>query len=153
MTTDGEWLDIGCANGHLLVTLPGWAAERGVAIRPHGLELIPSVAELARRLHPVLSDRIWTGSAMTWEPPRRFRYVTALDGFAPPERLGDLVERLLERHVSPGGRLILSSYTDADAVPRPLVDDLRSLGHRPDGVIRIDRPGRHPLQTVWFDRA
>src|SRR5258705_12745560 len=41
MDADGDWLDVGCANGHLLATLPSWAAERGLAIEPHGLELLP----------------------------------------------------------------------------------------------------------------
>ena len=153
VTAPGAFLDIGCANGHLLATLPRWARERDVEIEPHGLELLPRLAERARRLHPSLADRIWTGAAMTWDPPRRFRYVTALEAFAPPDRLGELVARLLDRYVAPGGRLILSSYTDTEASPRPLADDLRALGYRPDGVIHIERPGRHPLQTIWLDRA
>lgn len=152
MDSDGRWLDVGCANGHLLATLPAWAAERGLTIEPHGLELSPPLAAVARSLLPRLADRIWTGSAMSWEPAEPFRYVTALTEFAPPDRLGLLVDRLL-RFVEPGGRLILSSYTDRDATPRPLVDDLDAAGHRPDGIIHLDRPGRHPLQTVWFDRT
>ncbi len=151
MDTDGTWLDIGCANGHLLVTLPAWAAERGVHIEPHGLELIPSLADRARELHPSLAARIWAGTAMTWRPPHRFRYVTALDDAVPIDRLGALVARLLADVVDAGGRLILSSYTDRGARPRRLVDDLARSGRRPDGIIHIDRPGRPPLQTVWFD--
>lgn len=151
MDADGTWLDVGCANGHLLATLPAWAAERGVTVVPHGLELLPRVAELARGLHPGLAAVIWTGSAMTWRPPQRFRYVTALDDAVPPGRLGALVERLLGEVVAPGGRLVLSSYTSLRSTPRPLFDDLTATGHRPDGVIRIDRPGRHPLLTAWLD--
>jgi hypothetical protein len=94
MDEDGTWLDVGCANGHLLVTLPNWAAERGVTIEPHGLELLPPVAELARSQHPQLAESIWTGSVMSWAPPRQFRYVTALDDLVPPDRLGALVARL-----------------------------------------------------------
>lgn len=153
MDADGDWLDVGCANGHLLATLPSWAAERGLTIRAHGLELIPALAERARALHPELADRIWTGSVLTWDPPRRFRYVTALTETVPDDLVGLLAERLLDRLVEDGGRLILSSYTDGDARPRPLVDDLAAAGWIPDGVIRIERPGRHPLQTVWFDRT
>ena len=152
MDGDGDWLDVGCANGHLLATLPRWAAERGVTVTAHGLELMEPVAQRARELHPALADRIWTGSAMTWDPPRPFRYVTALSELVPPELLGQLVDRLLDCDVEPGGRLILSSYTDADARPRPLVQDLVAQYRQPEGVIHIDRPGRHPLQTVWFDR-
>lgn len=151
MDRNGDWLDVGCANGHLLATLPTWTAERGIEIRAHGLELIPSLADLARRLQPPLADRIWTGSVMSWVPPRPFDFVTALEDAVPPEDLPALISRLLGRFVAPGGRLILSSYTDLEATPRPLADDATAAGHRPDGVIHIDRPDRHPLQTVWFD--
>lgn len=71
MDTDGTWLDVGCANGHLLATLPAWAAERGITIEPHGLELLPRLADLARALHPHLAHSIWTGSVMSWPPPIR----------------------------------------------------------------------------------
>jgi hypothetical protein len=151
MDVDGSWLDVGCANGHLMVTLPGWAAERGVSITPYGLELLPRVAELARALHPTLAGHIWTGSIMTWVPETRFRYVTALDDLVPPDRLGDLVHRLLTHVVQPGGRLIVSSYTNRDEPPRRLVEELRDVGRDPDGVIRIDRPGAPPLLTCWLD--
>jgi hypothetical protein len=151
MDGDGTWLDVGCANGHLLATLPAWCAERGIRIEPYGLELLPALAELARSLHPELADRIWTGSVMTWKPPRRFTYVTALDDQVPPGRLGDLVAHLRAEFVEPGGRLIVSSYTDSDGVPKDLFDDLRQAGHPPDGRIRIDRPQRHPLLAAWID--
>ena len=152
MDRDGDWLDVGCANGHLLATLPVWAAEQGVQVRAHGLELMAPVADLARRLHPDLADRIWTGSITTWEPHRSFDFVTALEDAVPPDQLGQLVERLLGRFVAPGGRLILSTYTNRDAAPRPLVEHLRAIGRAPDGIIHIDRPGRPPLLTVWLDR-
>ena len=151
MDRDGTWLDVGCANGHLLVTLPAWAAERGVTIVPHGLELMPRVADLARATHPELAARIWTGSAMSWTPPERFRYVTVLDDAVPPDRLGDLVARLRREFVALGGRLVVSSYTNAGHRPRPLFGDLAAAGYPPDGTIHIDRPGRSPLRTAWLD--
>jgi hypothetical protein len=151
MDGDGTWLDVGCANGHLLATLPTWCAELGIRIEPYGLKLLPVLAELARSLHPELADRIWTGSVMTWTPPQRFTYVTALDDQVPAGRLGDLVARLLAEFVEPGGRLIVSSYTESDAVPKDVFDDLRQAGHPPDGRIRIDRPQRHPLLSAWID--
>jgi hypothetical protein len=36
---DGTWLDAGCANGLLMETLSGWAADRDVRVEPYGLEL------------------------------------------------------------------------------------------------------------------
>ena len=32
MDHDGTWLDVGCANGYLMATLPIWCAERGVRV-------------------------------------------------------------------------------------------------------------------------
>lgn len=151
MDEDGTWLDVGCANGHLLATLPAWAGERGVTIDPHGLELLPRVAELARSLHPRLAGSIWTGSVMSWTPPKRFRYVTVPDDAVPPDRLGTLVGYLLDGFLAPGGRLIISSYTNVGESPRRLFDELRWGGYPPDGVIHIDRPGRSPLLSAWLD--
>jgi hypothetical protein len=55
MDRDGTWLDVGCANGFLMATLPSWCAERDVTIEPYGPELLPKVADLARALHPTLN--------------------------------------------------------------------------------------------------
>lgn len=89
MDFSGDWLDIGCANGHLLATLPAWARERGLRIEPFGLELLPRVAELVRSLQPALAERIWTGSVMLWLPQQRFRYVTYTNRGATPRPLFD----------------------------------------------------------------
>lgn len=82
------------------------------------------MADLARQLHPDLADRIHTGSVMTWQPPRRYDYVTVLEDAVPADGLSVLIERCLTVLVA---------------------------GHEPDGIIHIDRPGRSPLQTVWLD--
>jgi hypothetical protein len=151
MDGDGTWLDVGCANGHLLATSPAGCAERDIRFEPYGLELLPALAELARSLDSELAERIWTGSVMSWKPARRFTYVTALDDQVPPGRLGDLVARLRSEFVEAGGRLIVSSYTDSNGAPRPLFDDLSDAGYPPDGRINIDRPRRHPLLSAWID--
>jgi hypothetical protein len=151
MDRDGTWLDVGCANGFLMATLPAWCAERDVTIDAYGLELLPRVADVGRALHPEMADRIWTGSVMRWSPPRRFTYVTALEDQVPPRRLGDLVKRLLGQFIEPHGRLIISAYTDPHTVPRDLFGDLTACGHQPDGRILIERPGRNPLTTAWLN--
>jgi hypothetical protein len=135
-----------------MATLPRWCAERNVTIDPYGLELIPTVADLARALHPDLADRIWTGSVMQWSPPRQFTYVTAIEDQVPPHRLGDLVDRLLDMYVAANGRLIISAYTNANEPTSDLFANLANFGHKPDGTIYIERPGRGPLITAWLDR-
>ncbi len=141
MDRDGTWLDVGCANGFLMATLPSWCAERDVTIEPYGPELLPKVADLARALHPTLAERIWTGSVMQWSPPQLFTYVTTLEDQVPPDRLGDLVGRLLDTFVEAGGRLIVSAYTNADNVPRDLFGrsvEAVALAH-PSGCSRTTR--------------
>ena len=34
--SDGSFLDVGCANGHLMESLDGWARERGLHLELHG---------------------------------------------------------------------------------------------------------------------
>ncbi|MFH1269218.1 MAG: class I SAM-dependent methyltransferase, partial [Planctomycetota bacterium] len=35
---DGNILDVGCANGHLLACLMKWGGERGLRMTPHGVD-------------------------------------------------------------------------------------------------------------------
>jgi hypothetical protein len=51
----------------------------------------------------------------------------------------------------PGGRLIVSSYTNAGQLPRPMFEHLATAGHPPDGIIHIDRSGGGPLMTAWIN--
>ena len=113
MTANGDFLDIGCANGHLMETVARWAASDGVTIEPFGLDLSEGLAGLARSRLPQWADRIWTGNVMTWQPRRRFDYVRTELGYVPEERRRDLVSRLLSDYLVPGGIAILCSYGSA----------------------------------------
>ncbi len=126
---DGDLLDVGCANGHLLACLVDWAAERGITITPHGLDIGPDLVAAARRRLP--GAPIHLGNAWDWEPPRRYRYVYALLDLVPPDREDPLVERLLARFVAPGGRLIMGDYGSRSRrrTPRDVAAVLRR--HRP----------------------
>ena len=149
----GTWLDVGCANGYLLETLPVWAGRRGFRLEPFGLELIPSVADVARTRLPHLAEHIYTGDVTEWEPPRRWTFVTALMDAVPPSGLADLVHRLLERFAEPGGRIIISSYGSsrlrepAEAVAERLVAD----GFEVAGSARAIVSAIIVTQTAWID--
>ncbi len=151
MDRDGSWLDVGCANGFLLATFRCGAPSVASRSSRTGSNSFLASAEMARALHQGLAERIWTGSVMHWSPPRRFTYVTALEDQVPPTRLGDLVARLVDVYLEPGGRLIISAYANNDAAPRDLFDELAACGHQPSGRIYIERPGRGPLITAWLD--
>lgn len=111
---DGSLLDVGCANGHLMECLVAWGRERGLSLAVSGLELNPALADLARRRLPAWADRIYTGNAVDWVPPRRFTYVRTGLEYAVPGRGPALVARLLRDVVEPGGRLIVGPVYEAD---------------------------------------
>jgi SAM-dependent methyltransferase len=72
---DGDFLDVGCANGYLLECLLEWAKERGIALTPFGVDQGAGLIELARQRLPDYADHFWVANAWDWRPPRRFRYV------------------------------------------------------------------------------
>ena len=66
----GGFLDVGCANGHLMETVQLWAAERGWAIEPYGVDISPAMIDLAVRRLPHWHDRFWVANVLDWEAPR-----------------------------------------------------------------------------------
>jgi SAM-dependent methyltransferase len=140
---DGSFLDIGCANGLLMESVVRWAALDGHSIDPYGLDISEKLAELARQRLPVWRDRIFTGNALFWEPPSTFDFVRTELVYVPHQRRQEYLERLLERVVAPGGRLIVCSYGSS----RPegeraetLVDQIRHWGLPVDGVYDLVSP-------------
>jgi SAM-dependent methyltransferase len=89
---DGTFLDVGCANGYLMESFPGWTTYN---VEPYGLDISPELVALARERLPRWADRIWVGNARTWQPPRRFTYIRTSLEYAPPDRRRALVEHLL----------------------------------------------------------
>jgi hypothetical protein len=100
---------------------------------------------------PHWADRIWTGNAMTWVPPRRFDVVrTGLD-YVPPRRRADFVERLLAEVVGPGGRLVVGVFNEEKDRER-VADALRSWGYVVAGATnRAHRDARLRYKAVWVD--
>jgi SAM-dependent methyltransferase len=107
---DGDFLDIGCANGYLIECLVGWAKDRGVSLVPFGLDIGPRLIELARQRFPECQDHFWVGNVWEWEPPQRFRYVYTLTDVVPDVYLERYLHRLAGRFIEPDGALIVGSY-------------------------------------------
>ena len=76
--SDGDLLDIGCANGYLLECLVRWGEERGLMLTPHGLDQGVRLIELARGRLPKYADNFHVGNAWDWRPQRKYRYVYML---------------------------------------------------------------------------
>ena len=109
---DGSFLDVGCANGHLMECVHRWAAEDGLRLEPWGMEISVELATLARERLPRWAERIFVGNALSWRPPAPFDYVrTSLD-YVPKPRRADLLAHLLRSAVSPGGRLIVGVFNE-----------------------------------------
>lgn len=140
---DGSFLDLGCANGHLMDSVRRWAAERGHTVEPYGVDIGSQLVELAQQRLPHWADRIWVGNALTWLPPdgRKFGYVHLLLDFVLPQRRTDLLRHSLDNLVEPGGRLLVSHYVHGDQPTA--VDIVTGLGFTVSGSSG---------DTAWIDR-
>jgi hypothetical protein len=148
---DGDFLDVGCANGYLMESVHRWAAQDGLSVEPYGLDISTGLAELARRRLPRWADRIWVGNALYWRPGRRFDYVRTGLEYVPTARRADLVAHLLD--VAVGRKLIIGVMNEAADQPwraRVLVDaGFRIAGRRE--WAKPDDP-RVVRRVCWIDR-
>lgn len=147
---DASFLDVGCANGHLMESLVDWAAQRGQRLEPYGLDISAELAALARQRLPRWTGRIWVGNALIWDPPHRFDVVRSGMDYVPPRSRPRLVERLLREVVAPGGRLIIGVYNE-ERDQRTIEDSLTSWGFTVGG--RTERAHPHPAlayRAVWL---
>lgn len=107
--SDGDFLDVGCANGLLCADVIEWAGERGHALIPYGVDMGSKLIELARRRMPAHADNFVSVDAWRWEPDRTWKYVYSLVDLSPEDLLCTWLDKLLG-WVEPGGRLIMGSY-------------------------------------------
>src|SRR5262245_23140311 len=67
----GTFLDAGCASGVLMESVQRWGARGNLNIEPHGVDIVPELAQLAQRRLPHWADRIHVGNIRTWQLPGR----------------------------------------------------------------------------------
>ena len=106
-----SFLDVGCANGHLPASFVTWGAERGVSVDPYGIDIVPELVDRARKLHPQWADHFWTGNMLDWQHPdgKVFDLVHVLLDGVPPDKFAQAIANCANL-VTPGGRLLVSSY-------------------------------------------
>ena len=139
---DGDFLDIGCANGYLLECLVGWAEERGILLTPYGVDIGPRLIERAKQRLPQHAADFWVANAWDWRPPRKFRYVYTLYDCVPARFFRAYVRRLVERYVAKSGTLIIGAYGSysRNEPARDVADDLRSFGFAVAGNASVGPP-------------
>jgi SAM-dependent methyltransferase len=106
---DGDFLDVGCANGLLLEDIVVWAASDGHAIVPYGVDIGSDLIELAKRRLPRFAANLVVADAWSWEPMRSWDHVFSLVDLAPDDMGCEWLARLAG-WAAPGGRLIIGSY-------------------------------------------
>ena len=151
VTADGDFLDIGCANGYLLECLMKWGMERGFKIIPYGLDIGPRLILLARKRLPHFENNFFVGNAWDWQPQRQFRYVYTLCDYVPHDYLKTYLHKLLSTAVESGGRLIIGSYGSKSRqhMPFDIAGFLKSNGFEVIGTTQVDNP---PISTfAWVD--
>ena len=141
----GTFLDVGCANGYLMESLPRWTE---LEVDPYGVDISAELVELARRRLPHWSDRLWVGNALTWTPPQRFTYIRTGLEYVPANRRGDLVAHLLAFC----DRLIVGVFNEHES-EQTTERLLAQFGYRLSG--RNERPNRKKpgmrYRVVWID--
>lgn len=149
----GTFVDVGCANGYLVECLIAWARERGVVLTPHGVDIGERLVAKAKERKPQFASNFEVANGWDWRPKHRFRYVYTLSDCVPADMLRPCVERLMERAVEAGGRLILGSYgSRSRGIAAAPVPELLSLfGYEVAG----SATGGDPPVTAfaWTDRS
>jgi 2-polyprenyl-3-methyl-5-hydroxy-6-metoxy-1,4-benzoquinol methylase len=141
----GDFMDVGCANGLLLETLIVWARERGFALRPHGIDFVPELVELARQRHPGHRAAFAVANAFDWVPERRYDFVRTNLEYVPRADRTELVRRQ-HAAVAPGGRLIVCHYRNAGDEPVHPGEVAARAGFAVAGA--TEAPG---VEVVWID--
>ncbi len=127
---DGEFLDLGCANGFLLESVVDWARERGIKLDPFGVDLNALLIQEAIRRFPDAAHHFWVANAWGWLAPRRFRWIYAIWDLVPTEFIPTLARHLLLNAVRHDGAVIFGAYgsKSANMPPMDIATVLRADG-------------------------
>jgi SAM-dependent methyltransferase len=141
----GSFLDVGCANGYLLETLPAWTRHE---LDVYGLDISAKLAALARHRLPELAQHINVGNALSWQSGQRFAYVRMNLDYVPAHRRRQLFENLLAQ----ADRVIVGVFNE-QLEERPTEQLVRSWGYAIAGRserLNLRKP-QMDYRVLWVD--
>ena len=161
---DGTFLDVGCANGHLLEMLHKWGTCIGFNLQMYGLDISQGLLDLAKKRLPHWHDRFFLGNSFYWKPEEKFDYIH-VGGFGqvPEDDRRLFFEHLMEHYLVDGGRMIIGPYwrdisgafehriLDSRGLTEKLIHD---FGLSPTGYVEkthYNNPTRL-RKAIWFDK-
>ncbi len=154
---DGDFLDLGCANGYLLQSVVSWAGERGLRLNPHGVDMNTRLIMDAIRSFPGLEHQFWVANAWNWLPPKRFRWIYAIWDLVPTEYLSAFAAHLLVNVVTDDGAVIFGAYgSRSDDTPSfDIAQHLRNCGFVVAGESEGGelRSGGPVTRFAWINRS
>ena len=148
---DGDFLDVGCANGLLAKDVVAWSAEKGHVVVAYGVDIGPDLIERARRRFKGQTAIFEAVDAWDWDPMRTWDFVYSLLDLAPDHLACAWLGRLA-RWVTPGGRIIIGSYRSRSRAIRPA--DVSSTLEECGFVVTGSSTGGDPpiANFAWADR-
>lgn len=142
----GTFIDIGCANGHLIQKLSEWLQNTGNTVTFYGLDISERLIGLAKRRLPNWTQRFTVGNALDWYPRATYDFVCVKElGYVPRQRRKQLLLHLFQDCVSEGGRLILGPLTEERSA-EGVRAECEGWGYVPSGT--IERP--HQDFRSWY---
>ena len=150
----GTFLDVGCANGHLMEMLHRWLGGTGLDVEFYGLDISEGLLDLARKRLPQWHDRFMLGNALYWKPESKYDFVCVAGfGVVPAAKERELADHLFNDYVADGGRMIVGPQTEPKDSCK-LESKLRSWGYAPSGYCEKSH-SRPELcrRMLWFDKS
>jgi len=161
---NGSFLDVGCANGHLMEMLYKWGAGIGFELQMYGVKISEGLLELAKKRLPQWHDRFFLGNSFFWKPEHKFDYIHIGGlGQVPEDDRRLFFEHLMENYLVDGGRMILGPYwrEKDDSSTKRYLDGrditeklIPEFGLSPTGYIEkthYNNPNRI-RKAMWFDK-
>jgi len=148
----GTFLDVGCANGHLMEMIHKWATALGFDLQMYGVDISEELLELAQSRLPQWHDRFFLGNSFYWKPEQKFDYIH-IGGLGQVPKVDQRMffDHLMENYLVDGGRLILGPYWSEND-DRAQHND--NLGISPTGYVIKTHYNKPSMlrKALWFDK-